>query len=178
MSVLNLIKRILGKKGELEILESQGFIHGKNFRMHGYVDSNWPWLISVGDNVCLASDCKILAHDASTNIVDCHTKIGIVEIGNNVFIGSRAVVLCNTRIGDNVIVAANSVVNRDLEPNGVYGGVPAKFICSIEEYKSKNQEAIKTHELFNEIPWNAWMDASPKKKKEMREKLKDTYGYV
>lgn len=56
----------------------------------GNVDSNWPWLVTIGDNVTLATGCKILAHNASTNVVKSHTKIGRVDIWNNVFIGANS----------------------------------------------------------------------------------------
>ena len=60
-----IIKNMLGGISELEYLEAHGFRHGKNFQYYsGHpIDSNWPWLISVGDNVMLASDVRILAHD-------------------------------------------------------------------------------------------------------------------
>ena len=98
-----------------------GFKAGKNFQYNsGYpIDSNFPWLISVGDDVTLASNVRILAHDASTVKATGYTKLGIVEIGNNVFIGADSIVLCNTKIGDNVIIGAGSVVTHDVPSNSV-----------------------------------------------------------
>ena len=65
-----------------------------------------------------------------------------IEIKDNVFIGVNCTVLGNVRIGPNVIVSANSLVNKDLEPGGVYGGVPARKIGDIDEFwrKRKNQK--------------------------------------
>lgn len=45
---------------------------------------------------------------------------------DNVFIGSNTVIMYDTRIGPNVIIASGSVVVKDCEPNSVYAGVPAK----------------------------------------------------
>lgn len=56
---------------------------------------------------------------------------------DNVFIGSGTRILYDTRIGSNVIVGSDSLVNHDLPDNGVYAGVPARFICSFEEYVEK-----------------------------------------
>ena len=182
--MISKIKKVIGlfHKGysELEYLEKHGFSHGKNFNFYsGYpIDSNYPWLISVGDNVMLASECKILAHDASTGLTGAHTKIGRVTIGNNVFIGARAIVLCNTKIGDNVIVGANSVVTHDLKSNGVYAGNPAVYICSFDKYKKKHLDNLKTHPYFDNHKWNEWPNASPDEWESMREELKDTFGYV
>lgn len=47
-------------------------------------------------------------------------------------------VLSNVHIGDNVIIGAGSVVNRDIPDNMVAAGVPCKIICTIEEYKAKH----------------------------------------
>lgn len=53
---------------------------------------------------------------------------------------SLSVQIRNTKIGDNVVVGANSVVNHDLNSNAVYAGNPAKFICSISEYENKHKK--------------------------------------
>lgn len=179
MKIVKIIKNFLDTgNNELEFLEKHGFTHGKNFSFYGNVDSNWPWLVTVGDNVILATGCKILAHDASTNMVGCHTKIGRVDIGNNVFVGANSIVLCNTKIGDNVIIGANSVVTHDLASNGVYAGNPAKYVCSFDEYKNKHQSAMESHKYFDEIKWSEWINASPEMWNKMKEELKDDFGYV
>jgi acetyltransferase-like isoleucine patch superfamily enzyme len=51
-----------------------------------------------------------------------------VVIGNNVWIGRGAVVLMGVTIGDGAVVAANSVVRRDVPANAIVGGAPAKLI--------------------------------------------------
>lgn len=56
---------------------------------------------------------------------------------DNVFIGAGTRILYNTRIGSNVIIGADSLVNKDIPDNSVYAGVPAKYICSFDEYVEK-----------------------------------------
>jgi len=51
-----------------------------------------------------------------------------VTIGNGVWITSRCMVLQGLHIGDNAVVLPGAVVSRSLDPQGIYGGVPAKFI--------------------------------------------------
>lgn len=157
-----------------------GFTSGKNFQYNsGYpIDSNWPWLISVGDDVTLASNVRLLAHDASTGKAGAHTKIGIVRIGNNVFIGADSIVLCNTRIGDNVIIGAGSVVTHDVPSNSVYAGNPAKFVCTFDEFQSKHKANQHSHPIFQGRLWYEWPDASPDEWAQMRDALQDTYGYL
>ena len=62
-----------------------------------------------------------------------------IEICDNVFIGVNCTVLGNVRIGPNVIVSANSLVNKDLEPGGIYGGVPAKRIGDFDDFWEKRK---------------------------------------
>lgn len=168
------------EKATMDYCYAHGFTSGKNFQYNsGYpIDANWPWLISVGDNVTLASNVRILAHDASTAKVGAHTKIGIVKIGNNVFIGADSIVLCDTRIGDNVVIGAGSVVTHDIPPNSVYAGNPARFICSFKDYQNKHLKNLEIHKLFDQHTWQEWVDASVEEKISMREALEDTFGYV
>lgn len=56
------------------------------------------------------------------------TSKGSIIVGNDVWIGAHSVVLSGVKIGDGAIIAANSVVNKDVPPFGIVGGVPAKLI--------------------------------------------------
>lgn len=186
MRIKDIAKRIVHgggtnpEKAAMDWCIAHGFRVGKNFEYNsGYpIDSNWPWLISVGDNVTLSSNVKLLAHDASTAKTGVHTKIGIVRIGNNVFIGANSIVLCNTRIGDNVIIGAGSVVTKDIPSNSVYAGNPATFVCTFDEYQKKHQANQSTHPVFRQHTWQQWPDAPEEEKAEMLKKLQDTFGYL
>lgn len=57
---------------------------------------------------------------------------------DNVFPGSGTRILYNTRIGNNVIIGSDSLVTKDIPDNSVYAGVPAKRICSFDEYVMKH----------------------------------------
>jgi len=54
-----------------------------------------------------------------------------IRLGTNVWLGMRSVVLKGVTIGDNTIVAAGSVVTRDLPANVLAGGIPAKLIRTL-----------------------------------------------
>ncbi|MFX4273872.1 acyltransferase [Propionibacteriaceae bacterium Y1700] len=54
---------------------------------------------------------------------------------DNVFIGLRAIILPGVHIGEGSIVAAGAVVSSDIAPGSVVGGVPAKFIKSVTDYR-------------------------------------------
>ena len=55
-----------------------------------------------------------------------------IHLGKKVWIGSGAIVLPGVTIGDNSVIAAGSVVTKDVPENSVYGGNPAKLIKKIE----------------------------------------------
>lgn len=175
---------ILGKttdEYEIEYLKKNGLKIGKNVNIYsGFnIDSYWSWLISIGNNVTISTNVTILAHDASTNIVGCGTKLGKVTIGDNVFIGTGCTILCDTHIGDNVIIGAGSVVNKNLESNYVYGGVPARRICTIDEYKEKNMKLRNMRPDLSRIrSWDTWNNASDKEKMKMSKLLDDGIGYI
>jgi len=56
-----------------------------------------------------------------------------VKIGNNVWIGAHATILPGVTVGDNAVIAAGAVVNKDVQANTVVAGVPAKIIKNISE---------------------------------------------
>lgn len=107
------------------------------------------------------------------------TKLGRVSIGNNVFIGTGSIILCDTHIGSNVVVGAGSVVTRDLPDNGVYAGSPAKRICSIEEYRERVHKLREERPDLSKIrPWDQWADASDEDREKMCTALADGPGFI
>lgn len=161
-------------------LISKGMKIGKNTEIYSWtgIDASLPWLIEIGDNVTISSNVTILTHDASPCKAGCGTKVGKIKIGNNVFIGTRTIVLANVKIGDNVIVGAGSVVAKDLPPNGVYGGSPAKRICSFEEWQAKYKKLRMEKPDFGKIKkWDQWNTATEQEKKRMYDELEDGVGF-
>ena len=55
-----------------------------------------------------------------------------IHIGKRVWIGANATVIPGVTIGDDAVVAAGAVVNKDVPPRAIVGGVPAKFIKWID----------------------------------------------
>ncbi len=60
------------------------------------------------------------------------TSKGEIVIGNNVWIGDKVTILSGVRIGDNVIIGANSVVTKDIPSNSLVAGMPAVILKHIE----------------------------------------------
>ena len=179
---MNYIKEIIYRlRGEFttEKLIEMGMKVGKNFnRLNGVIlDPGHCWLINIGDNVTLAPRVHILCHDASTKMFLNYTKIGGVTIGNNVFIGADTVVLPGVTIGNNVVVGANSTVTHNIPENTVVVGSPAKKICSLEEYLTKEKERMDSAPCYDEtytLRKNVSMELRMKQKDELEGKI----GYI
>jgi len=74
-----------------------------------------------------------------------------VEIGADVWVGGGAIILPGVTIGPDAIVAAGAVVSRDVEERSVYGGVPARRLCSIDELVERMKQdhrGYPWHDLF------------------------------
>lgn len=102
--------------------------------------SNNISIISCGEvrigNLCQIGDL-VAIYDCDFHAVDPRTrhrtvgKVDAVTIGNNVWLGSRVMVLKGVTIGDNSVVAAMSVVSRSLPPNVLAAGIPARVLRQI-----------------------------------------------
>ena len=68
------------------------------------------------------------------------THLEKIVIGDYVYIGNNSLIMPGVTIGDNVLVAAGSVVTKSVPSNVVVGGNPAKYICSIDEYIERNEQ--------------------------------------
>jgi acetyltransferase-like isoleucine patch superfamily enzyme len=85
--------------------------------------------LTIGENCLIGSYVNILDSDYH-DILD-HTlpgKVAPVEIGNNVWIGSRVIVLKGVHIGDGAVIGAGSVVTKDVPARSVAHGVPAQVV--------------------------------------------------
>jgi len=115
---------------------------GNNVRFTGKPDwGSEPYLIEIGNNVTITQDVTFITHDGGVGLFRKEYPginiLGKIKIGNNVFIGARSTILPGVSIGNNVVIAAGSVVVKNIPDNVVIGGVPAKIIKSIDEYKNK-----------------------------------------
>lgn len=96
-----------------------------------------PTLVRIGNNVTLSA-CTLFGHDGVIRILNNRfgkklDSVGPIDIRDNCFIGHSAIVLPRVTIGPDSIVAAGSVVTKDVPPGMVVGGNPAKIVCTTEE---------------------------------------------
>lgn len=144
------VKQMVGTYYEsIEELRARGIKIGENVDiLSSKIDSDHGFLISIGNNVTI-TNATLLAHDASIRKFLGKSKIGRIDIGNNVFIGLGAIILPNTQIGNNVIIGAGCVVSGKVEDNSVMVGNPAKKLCTCEEYLNKHKDKMQTSHVFD-----------------------------
>lgn len=146
---MNILKRIFSKifRSVYAKLNHEGYARyigvnmGENIHIYGnplHMFGTEPWCITLGSNVYITREVLFITHDGGTllyrkEIPDLEITSPI-SVGDNVYIGVRSIILPGVKIGNNCIIAAGSVVSKDVPDNSIVGGVPAKFIKSSDEY--------------------------------------------
>jgi len=95
--------------------------------------------VVIGNNVMIANDVRIIGYDAHP--IDPLKRVegeaadqsgsGVIEIKDNVWVGLNSIILKGVIIGEDSVVAAGSVVTKDVEPRSVVAGNPAKVVKKI-----------------------------------------------
>lgn len=114
-------------------------------------------LIKFHNNIQVASNVNFITHDATYSVFNLMPDsrgggkfpeyIGCIEVMDNVFIGSNATILGGVRIGPNAIVAAGSLINKDVPEGAIVGGVPARVIGRFEDFRCKRIQSEYPLEL-------------------------------
>lgn len=107
-----------------------------------YFTVNGNGTVIIGDRCDIAPG--VTFQTGGHEIGDAKRRAGkgitaIQRVGNGVWIGGRATIVGNTTIGDSSVIAACACVVRDVEPDTLVGGVPAKLIRRLEDVPSKVQ---------------------------------------
>lgn len=165
MSLLGKIKKhwqCRTAKGYEQWLRKHGVTIGKNLRLFNHnsirFDTTTPGLITVGDNVSITADVSILTHDFCSSVFrqkyyDYVPGRSKVVIGNNVYIGQKAMILRGVTIGDNVIIGAGAIVTKDVPSDSVVSGIPARVVCTLDEYyqKRKAKAAVEAKQYARDL---------------------------
>lgn len=120
-----------------------------------------PQLISIGNNVMLASGVSFVNHDIIHWMLEKKYKKhlfpqqkGCISIGDNVMIGANTMILPNVRIGSNVIIGAGSIVTKDIPNNSVAAGIPCRVIGKFDDLVEKRKNVVaydKAEEYWEEF---------------------------
>ena len=111
---------------------------GSNTMIEGLVYI--PPLSRIGKNVFIGPSASL-----TNDPFPPSEKLIGVTINDNAIIGSKAVIKAGVTVGENSVVAMGAVVTKDVPPNTVVGGVPAKIMYSKEEYDKKQLDWKKSN---------------------------------
>lgn len=116
--------------GRTEIWEPHKVTMGKGSIVSDKTFLDGRFGIEIGENVNMGIDVKIFTnqHDVNSPSFSTEGKYGKVVIGNRVWLSAGSIILPRVTIGEGAVVAAGSVVTKDLEPFGIYAGIPARKI--------------------------------------------------
>lgn len=158
------MKRIISKikslyhyhtKSNLEYAKHLGVTIGDKCRVYIKDFGSEPWLIKIGNKVTITHGTRFINHDGSTWLIDDEKGrrqlFRRIEIGNNVFIGMNTIILPGIKIGDDVVVAAGSVLVKSIPSGSIVGGNPAKIIGSFDDYKKR---VLETYVSNQEMDFN------------------------
>ena len=156
------LKMLLFSRGNAyknaEYIRKQGiFYHmGEGCYYHPRKLPSEPMLVSVGDNVWIASNVRFVTHDMSGDMLKNHPNykaafseiyspyyMGKIEVGNNVMIGADATIMYDVKIWDDCIIAAGSIVTKDVPAGSVVAGVPAKVVGTLEDFVNKRRPILE-----------------------------------
>ncbi len=94
--------------------------------------------VKIGNDCAISWNCQLLDDDIHKVIINGETKPSkaAIEIGNRVWVGSRAIIMKGVTIGDGAIIAAGSVVTKNVPSKTLVGGAPAKVIKENIEWEA------------------------------------------
>lgn len=157
----------------VKYLRSRGIKIGENVDiLNSNLDGSHGFLITIGSNVTI-TNAVLLTHDASTKKPLGYSKVGRINIGDNVFIGHSAIILPGTTIGSNVIVGAGCVVAQDIPDNSVVIGNPSRILCSYDEYITRQKSKMDTCPIYHTL----YFKKSDAEKEQMYLELKNSMGF-
>jgi maltose O-acetyltransferase len=170
-------------RGETNVsqLVAQGLQLGRDVYIgpHVYLDAGHPWLITLGDESVLTRGSVVLVHDGSTRIHTGCTRLAPVSIGKRVFVGTGAVILAGSTVGDDSVIGALTVVRGHVPAGSVVVGNPGQVVSDRETFAARHQAAIERGPVWPHHGWTAGRGITEERKRAQVDALSNgTSGYL
>lgn len=163
MEVVSLIRKLIDKifhrVSPVKYWRSKGCIIGRDAEIYNSASfGSEPYLITIGNHVRINAGVKLITHDGGVWVLRGLNKeyedidiFGRIAIGNNVHIGTNAIIMPKVSIGNNVIIGCGSIVTKNVPDNCIVAGIPATIIEDLSLYESKNKgRFLHTKKLSNQ----------------------------
>lgn len=147
---------------------------------NAYLDPGYPWLIEIGEEATIGPRVIILAHDASMQRHIHRTLLAPVVIGRRAFIGASSIVLAGSRVGENTVIGAGSVVRGEIPAGVVAVGNPARVVTDLESMIQRHRKsATPDSPSWPHEGWTAVRGITPERRRQQRDALPPgVTGYV
>lgn len=152
--MINIVKYYIEKRmricSTVRFWEKKGAKIGVGCSIHPSASlGSEPYLIEIGNHVRLNSGVNIVTHDGGMWVLrELYSEMkdadlfGKIKIGDNVHIGTNAMIMPNVCVGNNCIIGSCAVVTKSVPDNCVVVGVPARVIETIDDYRKKHVNSV------------------------------------
>jgi acetyltransferase-like isoleucine patch superfamily enzyme len=133
----------------VERARRMGMKVGERCRLYSLSVAAEPELVELGNGVIVSGDVMFVTHDgaiftALERFQDVNGHYGRIRIGDDCFLGMRAIVMPGVELGANCVVAAGAVVMDSFPPNSVIAGNPATYVAPTAMYLKLKQHSPAT----------------------------------
>lgn len=115
--------------------------HPEKFKLGKRTDIGAFTYINALNGVTIENDVQIGSHCSIYSVSTIDNKAGHVVLKKNCKLGSHSVVMPGVTIGENAVVGAMSFVNKNIPPNTIAFGIPAKVVKAKNSTSKKNRKS-------------------------------------
>ena len=151
-------------KDSVSYWRKQGVTIGEKCEIYGTANfGSEPYLISIGNHVRINAGVNFVTHDGGVWVLREYLNdekidmFGRIQVGDNVHIGTNAIIMPNVKIGSNVIVGCGAIVTKDIPDNSIAVGVPARVIETLDEYVEKHRQDFEYTKLMTSEEKKAYL---------------------